>query len=209
MKPATQFNNRDRLLNILFFLALLLFIVIARYVYVYPENIFDRYIEEQSRPLASPAFLPLWIGLSFFGSFQFLFPAYVVFIVINVWRRKRRFGLSVAVVATGVFLTVQILKQLFHRHRPDIPLIPDVIDYSFPSGHSASSLVFCAVIAWSVWHSTNPRSLRITGFILTFLLTCFIGLSRIVLAVHHPTDVAAGFCVGTVWCISWLHFNRK
>ena len=209
MKPAARRTDRNHLLNVIFFLALLIFIVIAVYVYVNPENRFDSHVQEQTRPLASPALLPFWIRLTFFGSVEFFFPAYLIFILISIWQRKIRFGLSVAGLAIGSFLSVQLLKQIFQRHRPPAPLIPNVIDYSFPSGHSTSSFIFCAVIAYALWHSRVPRSLRIAGITLLILLACSTGLSRIVLDVHYPTDVAAGFCFGTLWTIAWYRFIHK
>ena len=209
MKPAVQRKDRDRFLSALFFLALFIFMVTAVFVYVYPDNSLDRYVQDQTHTLASPALLLFWIRLTFFGSFEFLFPAYLIFILINVWRRKVRFGLSVAIVAIGGFLSVQILKQVIQRYRPATPLIPSVIDYSFPSGHSTSSCIFCAVLTWSLWHSKVSQSLRFTGMILLTLLACFIGLSRIVLTVHYATDVAAGFCLGIVWTIGWYRFVHK
>jgi membrane-associated phospholipid phosphatase len=208
MKPAAQSKDRDRLLNVLFFLILLIFIVIALFVLIYPENGLDSYIQEQVSPLAQSALLNFWIRISFFGSFEFLFPAYLIFILFNVWQHKARFGLSVAAVAIGGFLSVQVLKLIFQRHRPPTPLIPNFTNYSFPSGHSTSTFIFCAVLAYFLWHSMVPRSLRIAGIILLILLTCSVGLSRIVLAVHYPTDVVAGFCCGMLWIIAWLRFVK-
>jgi len=209
MKPAVHHAVYLRPLNIIFFLALLIFIVIAVSVSVYPENSFDRFIRTQTHPLADQDRLPFWIRLTFFGSFEFLFPAYVIFILIVIWQRKVRFGLSIAGVAIGGFLSVQLLKQLFQRHRPPTPLIPNVIDYSFPSGHSTSSLIFCAVLSYTLWHSNVPRPLRIAGMGLLILLTVSIGLSRIVLALHYPTDVMAGFCIGTLWSIVWYRYVQN
>jgi undecaprenyl-diphosphatase len=206
MKLAARRTDRNHLLNIIFFLALLIFIVIAIYVYVYPENSFDRHVQERTRFLADPTLLPFWIRLTFFGSSQFLFSAWLIFILISIWQHKVRFGFSVAGLAIGSFLSVQLFKQIFQRHRPPTPMISDAINYSFPSGHSTSSFVFCAVIAYALWHSRVPRSLRIAGITLLILLACFTGLSRIVLDVHYPTDVAAGFCFGMLWTIAWYRF---
>lgn len=209
MNPAIQPKDRNRLLNVLFFGALLTFMVIAVLVHLYLENQFDSHIQELLRPLATPALLNFWIRVSFFGSFEFLFSAYLIFILFNVWKRKARFGLSVAGVAIGGFLSVQLVKMVVQRHRPPAPLVPNFTDYSFPSGHTASSFIFCAVLTYFLWHSNIPRSLKNAGIILLILLTCFTGLSRIVLAVHYPTDVAAGFCLGILWSISWYRFIQK
>jgi membrane-associated phospholipid phosphatase len=209
MKPTVQPTIHSRLLNIIFSLALLIFMVIAVSVSVYPENSFDSYIRTQTHFLSDPGLLPFWIRLTFLGSFEFLFPAWIIFILIISWKRKIRYGLSVAGLAIGGFLSVQWLKQIFHRHRPPTPLIPNVIDYSFPSGHSTSSLIFCAVLIYGLWHSNAPRYLRIAGVILLMLLIGSIGLSRIVLALHYPTDVVAGFCIGTIWLIIWYRFIHQ
>jgi undecaprenyl-diphosphatase len=209
MNPVARQINRQRISNTLFFLALLMFVVIAVFVHAYPVNMVDGYIQKFVHPLATRGLLPFWMRITFFGSFEFLFPAWVIFILISIWQRKVRFGLSVAGLAIGGFLSVQILKMLFQRQRPPIPLIPNVVDYSFPSGHSASSLIFCAVMAYCLWHSRFSRSLRITGMSLLFGLACFIGLSRIVLAVHYPTDVAAGFCIGMSWMIVWYNLIHR
>ena len=209
MKPAAQHTDRERLLNVLFFLALLIFIVIAVYLYFYPDNSFDRSIQKLTHPLAAPWLLPFWIRLTFFGSFEFLFPAYLIFILISIWQRKIRFGLCVAGVAMGGFLLTELLKQIFQRHRPSTPLIPNIANYSFPSGHSVSSFIFCAVLMWSLWYSKVPRSLRTAGISFLMILAILIGLSRIVLAVHYPTDVVAGFCLGTLWSIVWYRFIHK
>jgi undecaprenyl-diphosphatase len=209
MKLADQFTDRNRLLNILFFLALLILLVIAVCIHIFPENRFDRYVQEKTHHLGSTPLLPFWINLTFLGSFEFLFPAWVIFIGISIWQRKIRFGLSVAGVAIGGFLSMELLKQIFQRHRPPTPLIPNIANYSFPSGHSTSSFIFCAVLTWSLWHSTVPRSVRIAGISFLMILAFFIGLSRIVLTVHYPTDVAAGFCFGTLWSIAWHRFIHK
>ena len=209
MKPAATLKDHDHFLNALFFLTLLIFMVIAVYVHLYPENSLDKYIQELTHPLLSSALLTFWIRMTFFGSFEFLFPAWVIFILISLWKRRARFGLSVASLAIGSFLSMEILKQIFQRHRPSSPRIPPIIDYSFPSGHSTSSFIFCAVMMYSLWQSRFPHSLRITGMFFLMLLACSIGLSRIVLNVHYSTDVIAGFCFGMLWIIAWYRFVQS
>ena len=195
-----------RWLSALFWLAALLFVLIAAYVHAHPQNEFDRAVQAWFHPLATGTGVEVFLRITFFGSFEFLFPAYLVFIIICVWQKKARYGLSVAGVSLGGFLSVQLLKQFFQRHRPPTPLIPNVVDYSFPSGHSTSSFIFCAVLTYSLWHRSASRPARIAGMGVFGLLTLSIGLSRIVLTVHYPTDVAAGFCFGICWVIAWYWF---
>ena len=209
MTKGKKTPNGGQWLTALFFIAGLLFILIAVYVRVDPQNAFDRSVQGWFHPLATKEGLQLFIRITFFGSFEFLFPAYMVFILICIWQKKARYGLSVAGVALGGFLSEQLLKQVFQRHRPLMPLIPNVVDYSFPSGHTASSFIFCAVLTYSFWQASVSRPLRIAGLLFFGMLTLSIGLSRIILTAHYPTDVVAGFCFGMLWVIAWYRFVRK
>lgn len=209
MKSVIQRTDRGRLLNSLFFTILLLFILLAGFVHISPDNAFDSYIQAALHPLSNRVGLLFLTRLTFFGSFPFLFPAYLIFIVMNVWNGRIRYGLSVAGVATGGFLSVQLLKLIVQRYRPLVPLIPNVNDYSFPSGHSTSSLIFSAVLSYSLWHSGLPRAARMSGVVFLGVWAFFIGMSRILLNVHYPTDVAAGFCFGGLWIIAWYQFIRR
>ncbi len=209
MKPVVPRTVSGRLLNILFFAILLLFILLAGLVHFCPNNAPDSHMQAALRPLSGRAGLPFLIRLTFFGSFEFLFPAYLIFIVLNVWQRRTRYGLSVAVVALGGFLSVQVLKLVFQRHRPLTALIPNINDYSFPSGHSTSSLIFSAVLGYSLWHSGWPRPARLAGVIFLGAWAFSIGMSRILLNVHYPTDVAAGFCFGALWIIAGYRSFRR
>lgn len=100
--------------------------------------------------------------------------------------------LSVAGAAAANF----ILKLLFHRVRPALwPSLVHESSYSFPSGHAmVSSALILSIIAIT-WHS-RARWLATS---LGALLILFIGLSRLYLGVHYPTDVVAGWCAASAW----------
>lgn len=119
-----------------------------------------------------------------------------------LWVTRHRYSvllLGVAVLGTGALNTV--LKALFDRPRPD--LFPWRAPYaghsSFPSGHAMTATVVYATLAYLVARlEPNPvlRRLTLGGAALVILL---IGLSRMYLGVHYPTDVVAGFLAGLVW----------
>jgi len=93
------------------------------------------------------------------------------------------------------------LKQFFHRHRPQLPIIKGISGYSFPSGHSLSSFVFCAILIYLLWKGAMHISTKIALTILLVLCPLLIGLSRIILNVHFATDVIGGFCLAAIWVI--------
>jgi undecaprenyl-diphosphatase len=121
---------------------------------------------------------------------------FIIFIVKN-W--KRAAVLLMTTMAGAVILNFA-LKVSFGRIRPvpffDTPL-PD--SYSFPSGHSLYAACFYGVLAWLVTARIQNKSLRILIWSLAVLLALLIGLSRIYLGVHYPSDVIAGFAAAIVW----------
>jgi len=127
--------------------------------------------------------------------------------------RWRPVVLLVATIAGGHLLSVT-LKSIYERERPDVvPHLAHVDSASFPSGHSLSSsviyLTMGALLAQSVAHRREKTYLMAVAFGLTF----FIGLSRVYLGVHYPSDVIAGWSAGTAWALICLlvaaRFHRK
>ncbi len=102
--------------------------------------------------------------------------------------------------------TMLILKCLFHRARPTIvPLLDDVSTEAYPSGHSMISAIVYLTLGAFLAKSSSSRRLRLYYFSVALLLTFLIGLSRIALAAHYPSDVLAGWCLGITWsCSSYL-----
>jgi undecaprenyl-diphosphatase len=117
--------------------------------------------------------------------------------------------LMLGAVLGGVALN-SLLKLFFARPRPELvaPAV-EVYTASFPSGHAAISAITYLTLAALLARTTTSRQLRIyfiaTGAMLTFL----IGLSRVYLGVHYPTDVLAGWCVGAAWALGcWALMTR-
>ena len=116
-------------------------------------------------------------------------------------RGNARLALLVAFAAGGGFLMNTGLKNLFDRPRPALPHIARVSSRSFPSGHAMVSatvyLSLAAVLA------TRERRRLLKAYILgvAALVTVLVGLSRIHLGFHYPSDVLAGWLAGLVWAV--------
>jgi undecaprenyl-diphosphatase len=116
----------------------------------------------------------------------------------------------IAVTVAGGYLLSTTLKMSFDRVRPDIvPHLSHVHSASFPSGHSMlSSLVYLTMGALLAQASDRRRE-KIYFVGAAFFLTFMIGLSRVFLGVHYPTDVLAGWSAGTAWALTcWLVASR-
>jgi undecaprenyl-diphosphatase len=98
------------------------------------------------------------------------------------------------------------LKEIIARERPDLIFhLVYVTSLSFPSGHSMISMVVYLTQASLLAQIQPKRSLKIYIITTALILTFLIGISRVFLGVHYPTDVLAGWTIGIVWAlICWL-----
>jgi undecaprenyl-diphosphatase len=104
-----------------------------------------------------------------------------------------------------------LLKYAFARPRPDVvPPAVEVFTASFPSGHAALSAITYLTLAAILGRTQPAVSIRIYFVVLAAFVTGLVGVSRVYLGVHYPTDVLAGWCIGAAWALgcwaltSWL-----
>ena len=100
------------------------------------------------------------------------------------------------VISQGV---VAAIKPIFHRMRPDHWLLYREKDFSFPSGHATSSIVFYAALALLAWRSPLPRPIAATATSAAAICVVAIPWSRLALGAHYATDVTGGLLFGTGW----------
>jgi undecaprenyl-diphosphatase len=112
---------------------------------------------------------------------------------------------TLAATIGGTFVSL-LLKNLFDRPRPEIvPHLSHVMTSSFPSGHSMLAAVVYLTLGSLLAAVMPTRGLKVYVLAVAVLLTIFVGLSRIYLGVHYPTDVLAGWLAGLTWAlVCWL-----
>lgn len=193
----------------IFFSAVYFFGSIAHEVFIEKEEEFDNKIVEFFAPYSAASFIEAMKVFTFFGSGKFLLPAYFIICFFLLLKKKTILCVEIAIIAVTSTILSHGSKRLFQRARPEVPMIESLKTYSFPSGHALSSFIFCTVVGYLIWKSKLPLAVK---WITLCLLLCFsltIGLSRIVLKMHYPTDVLAGFLLGIVWVlVSFYIFNR-
>jgi len=186
---------------IVFLLALFTFSFIVHEAVYEREDIFDARIIHFFSAHASPSFIEAMKFITFYGSTTFLLPAYIVLLVLLIFRKKFQYAIDIAVIGISSTGMMFGLKQFFHRHRPPLPIIKGVSGYSFPSGHALSSFIFFIILMYLAWNEPMPRARKYTVMVFLFFCPLAIGLSRVVLNVHYATDVIGGFCLAIVWVI--------
>ena len=112
------------------------------------------------------------------------------------------------VTILGALVLDLSLKYAFHRPRPVPFLVPVPYTYSFPSGHSLFSFCFYGVLAGLLTRRIRSQTGRVLIWTLAAVLVAAIGLSRVYLGVHYPSDVIAGYLAASLWVSTLVALDR-
>jgi undecaprenyl-diphosphatase len=113
---------------------------------------------------------------------------------------KRAAALLVLVSSAGAMAIANVLKAIFERPRPDLVThLVEVSSASFPSGHAMLSATVYLTLGALGAQVLAPLHLRIYPLLVAIAFTLLVGVSRVYLGVHWPTDVLAGWCAGAAW----------
>jgi undecaprenyl-diphosphatase len=113
-----------------------------------------------------------------------------------------RTGLFVFVASVGGWVINGFLKDFFQRPRPEVvPHLRDVMSQSFPSGHALTSAVVYLTLGALMMRIAERRVTKFYCIGVAMLATVLVGLSRLYLGVHYPTDVLAGWIIGLCWAL--------
>ena len=119
---------------------------------------------------------------------------------------KRRAALFILLAVAGGQVLSSVLKLGIDRPRPDlVSHMAEVYTLSFPSGHAMLSAVTYLTLGSLLANVLPGRILKIYVLTVAVIATLLVGISRVYLGVHWPTDVLAGWCAGAAWAmLCWL-----
>lgn len=118
-------------------------------------------------------------------------------IVLLILPNRKTYGLPVSLACLGGVAIYKPLKHFVLRARPDASLhLVTQGGYSFPSGHSVTSIVFYGLMLYLIQKHCKNEKLKTVLSWICGILAVVIGPSRIYVGVHWPTDVLAGWCLG-------------
>jgi undecaprenyl-diphosphatase len=124
------------------------------------------------------------------------------YLILEKWRA----ALFVLFATLGGLILSSLLKNLFDRPRPQlVPHLSQVYTSSFPSGHSMLAATVYLTLGSLLMRLAPKRRLKFYYLLVAMTLTLLVGLSRVYMGVHYPTDVLAGWTAGLVWALlCWL-----
>lgn len=158
----------------------------------------------------------LMIATTEMGSVWFV-TAFSIAVVGLLWFKERdKWGILFFLIAVGGGgLLTLLLKNLYERERPSINPEIDAIGFSFPSGHSMGSVIFYGFVMYLVLRSGRSELFKGLAISLMGVLVVLIGISRVYLGAHFPSDVLAGFIAGAIWLIlsilalEWIQWQSR
>lgn len=186
--------------KILLIILILIFLSIGFMVRGKSEGIlFDVSVIEFIQGNENPILFKLMKGISFIGSGYFLFPI-ILIVSIYILIKKEYYILKLLLGSTlGCYSLNFLLKQLFQRTRPLDFFLVEQSGLSYPSGHSMVTMSLYLTIAYLITKNQDDIKKRRYIYLLAFLMILLMGISRIYLGVHWPTDVLGGYIMGYVF----------
>ena len=160
----------------------------------------DERLRSAVHAYASPGLTRIMVAASLYGGPSWLVPIGLALALAFLMRGWPRGALLVVVTLSGAGLLNVLLKQTFARIRPD-PFFdyPLPVSHSFPSGHAFFAASLLGGLAVLLTDRVRSTPLQIAIWVVAAALILLIGLSRVYLGVHYPSDVFGGYAVAVVW----------
>jgi len=157
--------------------------------------------------LRSPLLNTIMIGITHLGGVMMIIFGIIVVIFLLLKKYGSNAFLFTTIVGGSVLLDT-ILKNIFQRARPQYyPLVIEK-DFSFPSGHAMNSLVFYLALSYLYFHISKNKKRSFLMVFSSLILVLLVGISRVYLGVHYPSDIIGGYFFGALWllcCYTIIH----
>jgi membrane-associated phospholipid phosphatase len=166
---------------------------------------FDVPLLQAAHAMASTGFDRVFILMSALGYAWGVVPADVLLVLFLTVRRRFREGSFAAIAVLGSLLLNVAAKHSFARMRPALwqSISPAETTYSFPSGHAMGSMTLALVVVLLCWYRRSRWgwSWRWPVAVTAALFVLLVGLARIYLGVHYPSDILAGWTAASAWVV--------
>jgi len=161
---------------------------------------FDNAVRVWVHGFASPAMTSFFIGATFMGSTALVVVLGTVCVIAFLVIKDRGAAAVLALIIIGEGVLSVLVKDYYARARPE-PYFGYSLpaSYSFPSGHSFASFCLYITLAWLISRRLESTAAATALWAAAIIIVLLVGLSRIYLGVHYPTDVLAGYLAAALW----------
>ena len=189
------------------FLSLIVFSYLAFLVEGQAFVEFDRVIISYVQGLETAVLTQLMELFTFIGSAPFVLFLSLIIIVLfyKILHHRQELILFIFVIAGSVLLNY-LLKLFFQRARPDLNRLIEISGYSFPSGHAMNAFTFYGMLAFLLWRHLPIKFWRGILIVCSSSMIFAIGISRVYLGVHYPSDILAGYVASAFWLSFAIYF---
>ena len=201
-------NKKFKIYGVIIFIAVLVFIGVAVGVQTGYLDGFDDAVRYRVYSIRNEKLTMFWKFITHSGDSEIVIMLGIVLLLVKSLRNK--YGVKFAIAALSSTALYQGMKYIFQRPRPDIALrLIEESGYSFPSGHSMNCLVSYGILAYLILkYCENARLAKIFSVGLG-LIIILIGLSRVYVGVHFPTDVIGGWSLGIAVLVAMMYAFEK
>lgn len=170
---------------------------------------FDTAIAEYVQSFHSPELTNVFTAITDLGNLMGYLVLVVLISAFLFFRYKSwKFPMQISVVLVLASFVNLVLKRVINRERPSGEHMVEVITLSFPSGHAMSAMAFYGFLIYLIWRYIKHSWWKVTLIMVCVFLILGIGISRIYLGVHYPSDIVAGYTGGLFWvAVCIIAFN--
>ncbi|MBG9501913.1 phosphoesterase [Bacillus thuringiensis] len=184
------------------------FSIVAWRVHAGGVTVMDTYVRGLVKGLQTESSLTFFSYFTKLGSAIGIAATLVISLFV-FW--KKRYYAAMIVYPMGILITHLVnkgIKEIVKRERPSLNEALDALGYSFPSGHAMLSIMTFGFLAYIIAANLKSIAGKCVITILMGIVILSIGLSRVILDVHYPTDILAGYCVGGILLVIAIYYHR-
>jgi undecaprenyl-diphosphatase len=152
--------------------------------------------------LRAPSLTAVMVDITAFGSATPIIAITLVSLASLIALRDRWGLVHLVVALLGTGMLEAVTKNMFERTRPtEVTHLVEVSGYSYPSGHSLVATVLYLTIAIIAGRHLRAKASKVSLVVGAAVLIGMVGVSRVYLGVHYPSDVVGGVALGTAWAL--------
>lgn len=200
-----------------FFIAAFIYLVIAILTAWLASEFRESHIFARTDSLIAQYFLSMrsdfltmiMKSVTFLGDAKFVIATLAVILFFLTLVKKYVYSTALVLATVGVFITSLLFKDIFSRPRPQGHQLVIENGFSFPSGHAIIAIALYGMLAYFLIKYFKNKYAKIAAGIIGFTVIAAIGVSRVYLGVHWPSDVIGSYIFGGFWLAILIYLLEK